>query len=101
MAQPFGATNEPHTCKWCGRKLRIFGPDVKPKEPVKAIYTAAQQERDRQHEIEREQRVARNGPRYGAYGDGHFCTLGCAHMFAVRMADLGKHFEPIRKESAA
>lgn len=66
-AQPFGATNQPGTCRWCGRKLRPY--------PYRAEAWA-------------------NGRTLGDYGDGHFCGLRCGYEFGRVMADHGRILKP-------
>lgn len=65
--QPFGATNQPLTCLWCGRKLRPY----------------------RYRDL-----PWANGREWGGYGDAMFCGLACGYKFAVRMGDLGKRLQP-------
>lgn len=87
MAQwrEFAATNEPNTCKWCGKKLRwqttMFNPETGKADPIidAETNTAIQGTR-------------RTWPMYekpGDYGDGHFCGLRCGYMFGVALADRG------------
>lgn len=76
---PFGATNKPGTCKWCGRKLR---------RPLQAFDT-----QDRF--IPKGQRTTPVYSKPGDYGDGHFCGLRCGYQFGRTMADGGRQFKPI------
>lgn len=71
--QGYGATGEPGTCLWCGRKLR------QPKRPFT----------DDGQWIPRGQRTATTYSKPGDYGDGNFCGLRCGYMFGVRLADAG------------
>lgn len=62
--QPFGATNAPDTCLWCGRKLR-----------------------------KNKWKFERLG-KLGAYADGVFCGLGCGYHFGVALAWSGRRLTP-------
>jgi hypothetical protein len=68
-AQPFGASNDLGTCRWCGRKLRPY--------PYRDEPWAQGQE-------------------LGGYGDNHFCGLRCGYEFGLRFAELGKRLEPVK-----
>ena len=60
-----GATNEPETCIWCGRKLR-----------GKKTWL-----------------FERYG-KLGDYADGYFCTLRCGYDFGLTLATKGERLRP-------
>lgn len=70
MWRPFGATNKPGTCLWCGAKLR--GELYKKPGP------------DR---------------RLGDYGDGFVCGLRCGYQLGVMFARLGRRLMPKEDET--
>ena len=68
--RPFGATGEPGTCLWCGRRLRhetVIDPASD--KPYPGNLVRAEQA--------------------GRYQDDSFCGLGCGYRFGRRLAELG------------
>lgn len=85
--RPFGASNDEHTCLWCGKKLRAnFEPPVK-HQPGESWGDF--------HAREKEAKGQR-GPLkgYGDYLDGFFCGLRCGYQFGVRLAELDRRLSP-------
>jgi hypothetical protein len=119
----FAATNEPDTCRWCGRKLRWKchtaweDADSPPRrcrhEESVGNYARVRCDSrtfERPEEGTRFWRCSKghdNGPRRqiahrerrykapGAYGDGFFCGLDCGFAFGVSMARLGRMLKPV------
>lgn len=113
----FAATNDPDTCLWCGRRLRLRGhttyedTDKKPRRCVArtGIYGAevcgntdidgsrADGWRcEHGHLVDPVRRVVSHGKtrdKSGDYADGFFCGLRCAYLFAVRIATLGRRLQ--------
>lgn len=88
MAQfrSFGATNDEHTCLWCGNRLRVHRKTPSPEagETWAEFYKRDDDQKKGTGEIEG----------YGDYLDGFFCGLRCSYQFAVRLAKLGRRLSP-------
>lgn len=114
MSRPFGATNAPGTCLWCGRKLQtVYHTDRERTEklhpPSKCPFCKSRKGftplEDRRFECkgcytevygDHVYRVVKRTPIYnkpGARGDGFFCTLECAYNFAVSLAEGSRRLE--------
>lgn len=82
----FGATNEPDTCLWCGKKLvhqsRLAETHPRADESWQDYWL-------RQDQIPRLRQE-----RGGSYADGNFCGLRCGYLFGDRLADLGRRLRP-------
>jgi len=96
--RPFGASNAPKTCLWCGRKLRFKA--LQSHTEITQVLLDPKNEKD-QYLIE-EGQITRK--RYktiiderdtigGDYRDGFFCGLRCGYEFGVRMAQLDKRLK--------
>ena len=100
MSQPFGATNKPDTCLWCGRKLpqkwinEIEYSNVSKKKCDECGGTEADYNgfcvechcsmiKTKRHVKSREKLYDKRG----RYGDGYFCGLNCGYAFAVVAAE--------------
>ena len=88
-----GDVTAKNRCKWCGRKLR------KKWRTVVAPYIARWVEGNqhvRGHALVPEfwPSVKIGEPKFGDYGDGHFCGLRCGYEFAVWFADKGHYIKP-------
>lgn len=93
--RPFGASNEPDTCIWCGKKLRH--------RQVTAKMTVGDA-KAKGHKLSRTQQSMKDDwhvevvigykEKGGDYVDGHFCGLRCGYMFGVAMADNGRRLQP-------
>jgi|SRR5215467_8724030 len=106
----FGATNEPHTCLWCGRKLRRKQTKVarivetKRTEPKtikdeKWGYDKPDPAGGTVEKIVKETEYVGTGEfTYGDYGDDKFCGLSCGYCFAVDAATAGYRFQPAGKQ---
>jgi ribosomal protein L37AE/L43A len=116
---PFAATNEPGTCLWCGRKLRMSyftekQRTDKPRPPSSCHYCNSGEGfthvEDTVYECKKCGTESHGGYVYkitkreaihdkpGPKGDGFFCTLPCAYAFAVSLADHGRRLEPPREK---
>lgn len=74
MARDFGATNEPRTCLWCGRKLQ----ENRPSFDAAGNFI---QPKDRKGD--------------GTFGyDGYFDTRDCGRMFGLALATHGRRLKP-------
>lgn len=118
--RPFGATNQPGTCLWCGKKLRWKGTCTKERvpwptpalspccraqlyagnsgTPADGIASSAWCEACEKNHDPKMRIVSRERwyDKPGDYGDGHFCGLRCGHAFGCALADNGRRPEPIR-----
>lgn len=110
----FGATNAPDTCLWCGTTLRPHYqtrtetvskiPKQSPcckaplyKDPSGPHYCTECDHYVNTHSNRIVSRTKLNRPK-GALMDGLFCSLGCAHKFALVLAGNGRRLKP-REES--
>lgn len=87
---PFGATNKPGTCLWCGRKLRRRTLPIRTGDVVPPGYhlTGRLSTDAWGHE-----QVTVAADKSGDYQDDHFCGLRCGFRYAQRIADLGDRLE--------
>jgi hypothetical protein len=90
--KPFGATNQPRTCLWCGAKLRSLD---SPRTLAKRIERARKYRNVNQDAAEAEVRRLHEKwkDHYGKH-DGLFCTDACAIAFGCEAARYGYRFEP-------
>ena len=92
--RPYGASNQPDTCVWCGNKLRHKIKDWHEERTQIPIPEEQQWDPDvttRTHVRNVTDRRAEKG---GDYEDGLFCGLRCGYMFGVRMGELGRRLAP-------
>jgi len=82
--QPFGATGEPGTCLWCGRKLRHQDSIVDSSRRGEPGVTW--------HELGHY--ATARAELGGHYQDGLFCGLRCGYQFGARLAELGRRLMP-------
>lgn len=100
MAQPFGATNQPHTCLWCGRKLRRhhvekWQPDVREVQAHEyQIIEGKPVDTFVPRRIDHGKFVKTGEIEYGTYGDDLFCGLNCGYRFGLTFAEHGKRLKP-------
>lgn len=78
MAQPFGATNKPGTCIWCGRKLR----GMTRARTWTSILAGG------------EEKQTYYPPEDPNPWPGLFDTRGCAESFGVTLAKAGRRLRP-------
>lgn len=115
----FGATNEPDTCLWCGRKLRRSSytewitTDKTPKRCTfrmgmyRDLETCGDTEFRRDgigwrckahdHYVPPVKTLKTRTPNHdkpGDYGDGFFCGLRCGYMFGRALANGGDRLKP-------
>lgn len=112
MGQPCGATGEPGTCKWCGRKLRQqFYTKYEHVQRTKSLCCKAEITEDEfgttvcgkcsKYTSRFKKRLVSSKKRFdkpGSYGDGHFCGLNCGYLFGVVLADSGREVRPTKKQ---
>lgn len=117
--RPFGATNKPNTCLWCGKKL-VFEykteweqTNRKPRECGRYItsgYYDVERCGDRDiswdekenvwrcskgHVVNFIRRAISREKRSDKPGHhGLFCTLSCGYLFGVALAQQGRRLEP-------
>ena len=77
--RPFGASNQPDTCLWCGNKLRQ---QYKWTEPPRDLPWGDRKQWLKDNQIPYEKK--------GDYHDGFFCGLRCGYSFGERLAQLGR-----------
>lgn len=77
----FGATNEPDTCLWCGRKLRHEQKWAEDPETRRFVPVFGEDGEPAKQELG------------GSYHDGYFCGLRCGYQFGVRFGQLGKRLQ--------
>lgn len=82
--QAFGATNQPGTCLFCGRKLRCGTREAKPGEEGNPTWKS----------YGGNYATVRN-EMPGSYADGKFCGLRCGYQFGLRLAQLGRRLSGI------
>ena len=70
--QPFGATGDPGTCLWCGRKLR-YG----------QVMAADADKGDPMYKEQGVNFATVRAAKPGYYADGLFCGAGCGYQYAV------------------
>lgn len=93
--RPFGASNQPNTCIWCGRKLRFkvlkshYNMTVVPLDPNDLAYEEHSHTTRKSYKNVVDERATVGGD----YQDGFFCGLRCAYQFGVRMAQLGRRLQ--------
>lgn len=117
--RPFGATNKPGTCLWCGRRLRWVcstewevAKELRPRRCLVAIGVyrdgtcgSTTIEGDAEHgwhcehghSVPYRRRIKSRTRRHdgpGAYGDGFFCNLDCARRFGLTFARAGRRLVP-------
>lgn len=86
MSQPWGTTNKPDTCLWCGRRLRHQLKRVL--EEWHYVYVTDENGKKVKEE------------KGGAYKDGSFCGLSCGYAFGVALANGGSRLRPrVRNEN--
>lgn len=84
--QSFGATNEPDTCLWCGRKLVHKSRMCEEGDP--GAFRVGGEGRGGWW--------ARKADKGGGYSDGMFCGLRCGYQFGKRMAEFGERLRQAR-----
>jgi hypothetical protein len=85
----FGASNTPHTCLWCGEKLKPGSTEKSLKKTLalcKRLYSGVYAEYQ-QSEALSSHELMKNV--YGYRGSGCFCTLDCGFQFALAAAYNG------------
>lgn len=95
MAHEFGATNEPDTCLWCGRKLRTNytrGDVIEgPRKSVKG------RDGHDDYTVPTYKRINKKATGKGLMDEGFFCTVTCATFFGSTVARLGERLRPREK----
>lgn len=81
----FGATGEPDTCIWCGRKLRRQG-----SKDYVSDGQGSYKKDDKGNFIKVQ---AYRAEKLGDYEDGFFCGLRCGYEFGKAMAELGERLK--------
>ncbi|HZT29733.1 MAG TPA: hypothetical protein VFA33_07620 [Bryobacteraceae bacterium] len=94
--RPPAYTGEPHTCRWCGRKLyRTYGLRALARD-LKAhakLYSNNGETIQREDAAVR-RRFLESAGQYGPYGDGHFCSLTCGYAYGVHIAGIAEAKPP-------
>lgn len=107
-SRPYAYEGKPHTCKWCGLKLsklwfyqdyEIVGEQLKKGKLSPNPMTRPVWRRRQDADIDRGRGFAiaiyGSGGPTTPIGNGHFCTLSCAVMFALCAASGGYSFPPV------
>ncbi len=109
---PFGASNQPDTCLWCGRKLRRNRHEETRVETVEYQHMGYGTREDgtwgqvpdgppvpsARHIPTGRTLVAEHA---GSYEDGVFCGLRCGYQFGRAMATNGRRLQPPRPKPCA
>ena len=92
--RPFGATNAPDTCLWCGNKLRhkvteSHYEEIRVEVPEELRWDPAVTHRKQSKSV-----ADKRAEKGGDYQDGFFCGLRCGYQFGERLAQLGRRLNP-------